>query len=85
MVLVSGASYHWIWLGKGCVKLQAASSIWFASLKSSAPWPWYLIDMDPDSQSCLLQPRAELSTYFRNSVKLDPCSVSLLVLVFSLS
>lgn len=58
MFLVSGASYHWIWLGKGYVKLQAASGIWFASLESSAHWPWYPMDMDPDSQGCLLQPRA---------------------------
>ena len=55
MFLVSGASYRWIWLGKECVKLQAASSIWFASLESFAHWPWYLIDVDPDSQGCLLQ------------------------------
>lgn len=86
MFLVSRASY-WIWLGKQCVKLQAASSIWFVTVESSARWLWYLIDVDPDSQGCLLQPRAlalerELNLYFRYSIKLGPGSFSLFVLVF---
>lgn len=56
LVVVSGASYC-IWLGKGCVKLQAASSILFAIPSGSVHWLFCLIDVDSDLQGYLLQLR----------------------------
>lgn len=58
MSIVMEPSYHWMWLRGGCVKLQAASRICFASPESSARWTWCLIDQDPDLPGYLLQPGA---------------------------